>query len=112
MVSWENTPVLSVCDYGLSRVAMACLLGVKACPSPFPSCQEANDLNTNSGWDVDPDKPVWSTSSREDITDPCFCILFVIFVPDSMTCNQSKSHSVSYWVSSSGTPPQRWISLT
>ena len=74
MMSWENTPVLPVCDHGLSGVAMACLLGFMAFPDNFLSCHEENDPDSKSGWDLDPDKPVWSC--REDVINQAFCVTF------------------------------------
>ena len=52
-----------------------------ACPGSFLSCHEENGPDSKSGWDVDPDKPVWSTFCREDVTDPSFCVLFCGFRP-------------------------------
>ena len=45
-----------------------------ACRGSFPSCHEENDPNPKSGRDLDPDKPGYSTSCREDVTDPAFLI--------------------------------------
>ena len=50
-----------------------------ACPDSFPSCHEENDPNPKSGRDLDPDKPVWSTSCREYVTDPSFSHAFLWF---------------------------------
>ena len=51
-----------------------------ACPNSFLSCRE-NDPDPKSGQDLDPDKLVWSTSCREDVTDPSFLHVFCGFLP-------------------------------
>ena len=60
-----------------------------ACPGSFTFCCEENDPDPKSGRDLDPDKPVWSTSYWEDVTDPSFCMLFCGFRPQFHDfCNQ------------------------
>ena len=51
-----------------------------AYPDGFPSCFEENDSDPKSGRDLDPDKPVWSTSCREDVTDPSILRTFFLFL--------------------------------
>ena len=43
----------------------------------FPSCHEENDPDPKSGQDLHPEKPVWSTSCWEDVTDPVFLHTFL-----------------------------------
>ena len=56
----ENASVQSVCQYGLSDVATACLLGFIACPPGFGSCWEENVPDPKSGRGLDPDRLGWS----------------------------------------------------
>ena len=67
-----------------------------ACSDSFPSCREKNDPDPKSGWDLDPDKPVWSTSCQEDVTVPSFLCVFPQFHD---FCNRQWS----YCIGSSGT---------
>ena len=83
--------------------------GLMASPGSFPSCLEEDDPDSMSGQDLDPDKPVWSTYCREDVTDPSFCLLFCVFHPDSMTC--ATDPRVGYLVCSSGTPPEKHVQI-
>ena len=50
-----------------------------ACHGSFLSCCEENDPDHKSGWDLDTDKPVCSTSCREYVTDPSFSCTFLWF---------------------------------
>ena len=50
-----------------------------ACPSSFLSCCEENDPDLKLDRDLDPDKPVWSMSCRDDITNPSFLCAFCDF---------------------------------
>ena len=80
MVTLENTPVLSVYQYELSGLAMACLLGVLWLVAiDSPSCHEKNCPDSMSGWDLDLDKPVCATSCRGDVTDLAFLRTFLWF---------------------------------
>ena len=50
-------PVLSVCQYGLSGLDMACQLGFINCLDSFLSCCRKYHPKPKLGWEVDPDKP-------------------------------------------------------
>ena len=76
--------VLSVYQYGLSGLVTACLFGVYVCCGSFLSFQRKNHPDSKSSCDLDPDKPVCSTSCQGDETDPTFvCTILWICVPDS-----------------------------
>ena len=68
-----------------------------ACHGTFLSCHEKNDPDPNSSRDLDPDKPVLSTSCQEDVTDPAILCAFFVFTPYCTTfaSNPSVVESVS-----------------
>ena len=45
----------------------------------LPSYHEKSNPDPKSGQDLDPDKPICSTSCREDVTDPSFLRTFLWF---------------------------------
>ena len=73
-----------------------------ACPGSFLSCHKENDPDSNSVWDLDPGKPVWSTFCQEYVTNPSFSHTFLVFVTNSTTF--ATDHILGYWVGSSGIP--------
>ena len=52
-----------------------------ACHGTFLSCHEKNYPDPNSSRDLDPDKPVLSTSCQEDVTNPVILCAFLGFHP-------------------------------
>ena len=68
--------VLLVCQYGLSGLDTACLLGFTACPGSFPSCHGENHPDPKSGREVHLDKPGLLCPVGE------ICAFFWSLVPD------------------------------
>ena len=76
-----NSPVLSVCQYGLSVLDMACQF--MACCSSLLSCGE-NNPNPKSDRYLDPDMLRCTISCQRDEIDPTFsCTFFWICVSHS-----------------------------
>ena len=91
---WSSTPRLNQSSQGESEkyfspvglsvqlVGGCCSLSVRgftACSGSFPSCREENYPDSKSGQHRDPEKPVWSTSCWEDLTNPSFLRTFLLF---------------------------------
>ena len=59
--------------YGLS------VRGLQLVAVLFHFCHEENNPDPKSGQDLDPDKPVFTTSYRGDVIDPAFSHAFMCF---------------------------------
>ena len=85
----------AVCQYGLSGLATACLLGFMACHSSFLFCRGENHPNPKSGWNIDPDKPGCTMSCQGDLTDPIFLCAFSDFLSPTFATDPGVVESIT-----------------